>query len=181
LYVSNSVKIAPIVFGENQEQNKRGGTANTAGIVGFGKACEIAMRDMRINNHKVRSLSEYFTTKLSDSVENIVFNINTRQKLPQIISVKFVGVDGESLSTKLNINGIAASTYGDSTSISNVLNRIGLSNEDSKCSIRLSIGKNNSYEEIDRAIALIAKSVEELREFSSTYGMKIRKRKGDNR
>ena len=185
LYVSNSVKISPIVFGGNQERGVRGGTSNTEGIVGFGKACEIAMRDMRTNNHKVRSLSEYFTTKLADTVPNIIFNLTTRQKLPQIISVKFVGVDGESLMTKLDMNGVAVSTgsscSNDLFSVSRVLTSIGLSNEDAKCTIRFSIGKNNSYEEIDKAISIISKSVEELREFSSTYGLKIRKRKGDVR
>ncbi len=183
LYVSNKVKIEPIIFGGNQERNKRGGTINTAGIVGFGKAVEIAMRDMKTNNHKVRSLSEYFMSKLKDTVEHVTFNANTRQKLPHIISAKFVGVDGESLSTKLDINGVAVSTgsacSNNETPISYVLNAIGLNNEDAKCTVRFSLGKNNSYEELDKAIATIARSVEELRAFSSTYGMKIRKRKGD--
>lgn len=182
LYVSNSVKINPIIFG-SQEQNKRGGTSNTAGIVGFAKACEIAHRDMRTNNHKVRGLSEYFVTKLSDSVENIIFNANTKQKLPHVLSVTFVGVDGESLLTKLDINGVAVSTGSACSSksllVSPVLSAIGLNNDDARCTIRFSLGKNNSYEEIDKAVGVIAKSVEDLRAFSSTYGMKTRKRKGD--
>ena len=184
LYVSNSVKIDPIIFGGEQEKGKRGGTSNTAGIVGFGKACEIAHRDMRTNNHKVRSLSEYFVTKLTDTVEHVNFNINTRQKLPHIISVVFVGIDGESLMTKLDMNGVAISTGSACTAsniISPVLSAIGLNNDNARCTVRFSLGKNNSYEELDRAIAIIAKSAEELRSFSSTYGMKIRKRKGDNK
>ena len=185
LYVSNSVKIDPVIFGGNQERNKRGGTANTAGIVGFAKACEVAMRDMRTNNHKVRSLSEYFVSKLADSVENIIFNANTKQKLPHIISVTFVGVDGESLLTKLDINGIAVSSgsacSNDYLSVSHVMAAIGLNNDDARCTVRFSLGKNNSYEELDKAVAIITRSVEELREFSSTYGMKTRKRKGDNK
>ena len=183
LYVSNGIKIDPIIFGGDQESGKRGGTSNTAGIVGFGKACEIAMRDMKTNNHKVRSLSEYFVTKLTNSVENVVLNISTRQKLPQIISVKFVGVDGESLQAKLNMNGVAVSTGSACSTngllVSHVMRAIGFTNDDAKCSIRFSIGKNNSYDELDKAIATIASCVEELREISSTYGMKIRKRKGD--
>ena len=179
LYVSNKVKIDPIIFGNT----KRGGTANTAGIVGFGKASEIAFRDMKTNNYKVRQLTDYFVSKLTDTVENIKFNADTRQKLPNIISVNFVGVDGESLLTKLDINGVAVSTgYNCSNvgvSVSHVLSAIGLNNDDARCSVRFSLGKNNSYEEIDKAIAVIAKSVEELRAISSTYGMKIRKRKGD--
>lgn len=185
LYVSNKVKIDPIVFGGSQERNKRGGTTNTAGVVGFAKASEIAYRDIRTNNHKLRSLSEYFITKLTETVENVILNANVRQKLPHIISVTFVGVDGDSLATKLDMNGVAVSTgsacSNNSLSISNVLSAIGLNNDNAKCTVRFSLGKNNSYEELDKAISIIAKSVEELREFSSTYGMKIRKRKGDNK
>jgi len=183
LYLSNKVKMDPIVFGGDQERHKRGGTTNTAGVVGFAKACEIAHRDMRTNNHKVRLLSEYFISKLTDSVENIIFNANTRQKLPHIISVTFVGIDGESLLTKLDMNGVAVATGSacdsNSFSVSHVIKAIGLNNDNARCTIRFSLGKNNSYEEIDRAVAIIASSVEELRAFSSTYGMKTRKRKGD--
>lgn len=185
LYVSDRVKIEPIVFGGNQERSKRGGTTNTAGVVGFAKACEIAHRDMRTNNHKVRSLSEYFATKLTDTIENVRFVANTRQKLPNIISVLFVGVDGESLLTKMDYYGVIASTGSACSSstlaVSPVLSAIGLNNDDAKCTIRFSLGKNNSYDELDKAIAIIARSVEELRAFSSTYGMKTRKRKGDSK
>lgn len=182
LYVSNKVKIDPIVFGGNQERGKRGGTTNTAGVVGFAKACEVAIRDMKTNNHKVRALSEYFTSKLTQAIENVIINANTRQKLPHIISATFVGVDGESLLTKLDMNGVAVSTGSacsiEPLSVSHVMTAIGLKTDDARCAIRFSIGKNNSYEELDKAVAIIAKSVEELRDFSSTYGMKTRKRKG---
>ncbi len=183
LYVNNNVKIDPIIFGGNQERNKRGGTCNTAGIVGLAKACEIAMRDMKSNNHKLRLLSEYFVSKLTSEIDHVIINANTRQKLPQIISATFVGVDGESLVTKLDINGVAVSTGSACTSnsltVSHVMKAIGLSNDNARSTIRISLGKNNSYEELDNAIAIIKKSVSELREYSSTYGAKIRKRKGD--
>ena len=183
LYVSNKVKIDPVIFGGNQERGKRGGTTNTAGIVGFAKAAEIAMRDMKTNNHKTRGLAEYFVTKLQESVENIKINAETRQKLPNIVSVTFIGVDGESLATKLDLNGIAISSGSACTTgvltLSHVITALGVSNDNARATVRFSFGKNNSYEEIDRAIAVIQRSVDELREYSSTYGMKIRKRKGD--
>lgn len=183
LYISNNVKIEPIIYGGNQERHKRGGTTNTAGIVGFAKAAEVAHRDMKTNNHKLRGLSEYFVSKLTENVENIIINANVHQKLSHIVSVCFIGVDGESLLTKLDMNGIAVSTgsacSSNSLSVSHVMQAIGLTNDNAKSTIRFSFGKNNSYEEIDRAVSVIAKSVEQLREFSSTYGMKTRKRKGD--
>lgn len=185
LYVSDDVKIDPIVFGGNAETKFRGGTANTAGIVGFAKACEIAHRDMKTNNQKVRALSEYFVSNLTNHIENIYVNANTKQKLPQIISITFVGVDGESLLTKLDLNGIAISVgsacSSKELSVSHVISAIGLKNDDARCTVRFSIGKNNSYEELDKAISIITNSVEELRSYSSTYGMKIRKRKGDGK
>ena len=105
-----------------------------------------------------------------------------RQKLTHIVSVSFVGIDGESLLTKLDMNGIAISTgcecCSDYLSVSHVMKAIGLNNDDARCTVRFSLGKNNSYEELEKAVAIIARSVEELRAFSSTYGMKTRKRKG---
>ncbi len=183
LYLSNKVKIDPIIFGGNQERGKRGGTTNTAGVVGFAKACEIAYRDLRTNRHKLQELSNYFTTKLSEMVENIIINANVRQKVSHIISVTFLGVDGESLLTKLDLNGVAVSTGSACTSnslaVSHVISAIGLNNDDAKSTIRFSLGKNNSFEELDEALNIIKKSVEELRVYSSTYGAKTRKRKGD--
>ena len=183
LYISNNIQIDPIIYGGNQERHKRGGTTNTAGIVGFARAAEVAHRDMKTNNHKLRVLSEYFITKLNENIENIIINANVRQKLAHIVSVGFVGVDGESLLTKLDMNGIAVSTgsacSSNSLAVSHVMQAIGLSNDTAKSTVRFSFGKNNSYEEIDKAVAIITRSVEQLREFSSTYGMKTRKRKGD--
>ncbi len=182
LYLSNRAKILPIVYGGNQERGKRGGTTNTAGIVGFAKASEIAYRDMRTNNAKLRALSEYFVTQLTSNVEHVIINGDTRQKLPHIISATFVGVDGESLLMKLDMNGVAVSTgsacSANSLSVSHVMQAIGLSNDNAKATIRFSLGKNNSYEELDKAVAVVKKCVDELRAYSSTYGAKIRKRKG---
>ncbi len=183
LYLSNNVKIENLIFGGNQERGKRGGTINTAGVVGFAKAAEIAMRDMRTNTHKLRLISEYFISRLNESVENIKINANVRQKLPNIISVTFTGVDGESLMTKLDMAGVAVSMGSACTSnsltVSHVLTAIGLSNDNARSTIRFSLGKNNSYEELDRAVGIIKRNVEDLRAYSSTYSSKIRKRKGD--
>lgn len=183
LYLSNKVKISPIIFGGNQERGKRGGTINTAGAVGFAKAVEVAVRDMKSNNYKIRQLSEYFISKLSECVENIIINADVRQKLPNIISITFLGVDGESLLTKLDMQGVAVSTgsacSSNSLTVSHVMKAIGHSNDNARATIRFSIGKNNSFEEINKAVAIVAKSVESLRAYSSTYGAKIRKRRGD--
>ena len=183
LFVSNKVKIDPIIFGGNQEMFKRGGTTNVAGIVGFAKASEVAYRDIKTNNHKLRSLSEYFISHLTSTVQNIIINANIHQKLPHIVSVTFVGIGGESLLTKLDLNGVAVSTVSACSNgnlkVSHVIKALGVKNDTARGTVRFSLGKNNTFEEIDKAIAIIAKSVEQLREYSSTYGMKIRKRKGD--
>ncbi len=181
LYLNNNIAIDPIIFGGNQERGKRAGTTNVAGVVGFAKACEIAMRDIRTNTHKVKLLSDYFVTKLNANVENIIINAKTRQKVNHIVSVQFVGVDGVSLLTKLDLKGIAVSTGSACTSnslaVSHVITALGFSNDEARSTIRFSFGKNNTYEEIDNAIVIIAKAVAELREFSSTYSSKTRKKK----
>lgn len=183
LYLNSGIKIDPIIFGGNQERGKRGGTSNLPAIVGFARASEIAHQDMRIHNHKLRNLSEYFIAKLSEVVDHVTINANVNQKLPHIVSVTFTGIDGESLMTKLDMNGIAVSMgsacSSNSLKVSHVISAIGLKTEDARSTIRFSFSYTNTFDEIDKAISIIKQSVDELRAYSSTYGMKIRKRKGD--
>ena len=183
LYLKNGIKIDPIIFGGNQERGKRGGTTNTPGVVGFARASAIAHANMRVYNHKLKSLSEYFEAKLTSTVENVIINANIKQKLPHIISVTFVGVDGESLMTKLDMNGVAVSMGSACTSnsltISHVISALGIQADNARSTLRFSFSTSNTFEEIDKAVAIIKQAVEELRAYSSTYSMKIRKRKGD--
>ncbi len=183
LYLNKDIKINPIIFGGNQERGKRGGTTNVPGIVGFARASVIAHENMRVHNNKLKSLADYFIAKLSEAVENISFNANVRQKVPQIVSVSFVGVDGESLMTKLDMNGIAVSMGSacttNSLKVSHVISATGMTADDARSTIRFSFSYTNTFDEIDKAIVVIKQAVDELRAYSSTYGAKTRKKKGD--
>ena len=89
LYVRKGVLIDNFIVGGNQERNKRAGTVNVPAVVGFAKAAEIAYRDIKANNYKLKQLSDYFKNKLEAEIPDIIFNGHPRQRLPQIVSVSF--------------------------------------------------------------------------------------------
>lgn len=173
LYVSDKINIAPFHLGGNQEKGKRGGTVNVAGAVGFAKASEIAYRDLVVNNYKTKTLSEYFVTQLEKEVPDIKINGYPRQKLNNIVSVSFAGIDGSALLMMLDLKGVYISTgsacMANALDTSHVIRAIGLSEDMAKGTVRFSFSKNNEPEEIDKAIAIIKESVSKLRAFSPTY------------
>ena len=184
LYVSNKVNIDNLHFGGNQERGKRGGTLNVAGITGFAKAAEIAYRDLKQNQYKIKTLSEYFVAQLTKEVPDVIINGYPKQKLAKIVSATFVGVDGSALLMMLDLKGVYVSTgsacMSNSTEVSHVLKAMGMTDDLAKSTIRFSFSKNNEYEEVDKAVAIIKESVEKLRSFSPTYSSKssIKQKRG---
>ena len=184
LYVSNKVNMDNLHFGGNQERGKRGGTLNVAGITGFAKAAEIAYRDLKQNQYKIKTLSEYFVAQLTKEVPDVIINGYPKQKLAKIVSATFVGVDGSALLMMLDLKGVYVSTgsacMSNSTEVSHVLKAMGMTDDLAKSTIRFSFSKNNEYEEVDKAVAIIKESVEKLRSFSPTYSSKssIKQKRG---
>lgn len=184
LYVSNKINIDNLHFGGNQERGKRGGTLNVAGITGFAKAAEIAYRDLKQNQYKIKTLSEYFVAQLTKEVPDVIINGYPKQKLAKIVSATFVGVDGSALLMMLDLKGVYVSTgsacMSNSTEVSHVLKAMGMTDDLAKSTIRFSFSKNNEYEEVDKAVAIIKESVEKLRSFSPTYSSKssIKQKRG---
>lgn len=176
LYISNKIDIDNLHFGGNQERGRRGGTLNVAGITGFAKAAEIAYRDLAQNQYKLKTLSDYFVTQLTKEVPDVIINGYDKQKLRKIVSATFVGVDGSALLMMLDLKGVYVSTgsacMSNSVEVSHVLKAMGLSDDLAKSTIRFSFSKNNEYEEVDRAVAIIKECVEKLRSFSPTYSSK---------
>ena len=170
LYVRNKVKIDPYIYGGSQEKGKRGGTLNVPGIVGFGKAFEIATRDYSINTKKLKTLHDYFVNKLLKEIPYVKINGHYAQRLPGIASVTFETVDAEALLLLLDMDGIACSLgsacMAGSTEPSHVLQAIGLNVEDAKATIRFSFGTNNTKEEIDFVVEKLKKHVAKLRSIS---------------
>ena len=173
LYVSDKINIDPLIIGGNQERSKRGGTVNVAGAVGFAKASEIAYRDLVVNNYKTKTLAEYFIAQLEKEVKDIKINGYARQKLNNIVSVSFAGIDGSALLMLLDLKGLYCSTgsacMSNAIETSHVVRAIGLNEDLAKGTLRFSFSKNNEPEEIDSAIAIIKESVMKLRVFSPTY------------
>lgn len=176
LYISNKIAIDNLHFGGSQERGRRGGTLNVAGITGFAKAAEVAYRDLNQNQYKLKTLSEYFVAQLTREVPDVIINGYSKQKLSKIISATFVGIDGSALLMMLDLKGVYVSTgsacMSNSVEVSHVLKAMGMTDDLAKGTIRFSFSKNNEYEEVDKAVAIIKECVEKLRAFSPTYSSK---------
>lgn len=170
LYVKKGVAIKPLLVGGSHEFNRRAGTVNVPAAVGFGKAIEIAVRDMEPNNEKIKGLRDYFLKQVKEKIENVIINGHHTQKLPHIASVTFEFVDADAVATLLDLKGIAVSTgaacsAGD-VKDSHVLKAIGMTGENVKSTLRFSFTKRNTKEEIDYVVKKLVGIVEKLREIS---------------
>jgi cysteine desulfurase len=170
LYIRSGLEISPIIHGGGQESELRSGTENVPGIVGFGKACELAARRMSQYQEQVSGLRDYLIEKVASEIPHSRVNGSRKSRIPNNVHFTFFGVNGEDLIIKLDENGIAAST-GSACSVkkqkpSHVLKAMGFSYEEITGSLRLSLGMHNSKQEIDRTVSVLARVVKELRELS---------------
>lgn len=170
LYIREGVKINKFMLGGEQEMNRRGGTVNVAGVVGFGKAIELNARDMAFKDKKLYELISYFIKKVEYEIPNIKLNGNMMQKSNSIVSVTFDGVEGENLIMLLDLKGIAVSTgsacASGSLEKSHVLKAIGLSDEQVRGTIRFSFDTNITKDDIDYTVRVLYEEIEKLRKAS---------------
>jgi len=156
LIVDKAVDLAPLIDGGGQERGCRGGTENLAGIAGFGAAAELAAAEL---DHRVewsRSLRERFERRLAEELsEAIVFGTEA-ERLPNTVFLALPGIDGESLLMALDRKGIAVSSGAacgsNSTEPSHVLSAMGVERELARGAIRISFGKDNTDEDLDRLV-----------------------------
>ncbi|MBQ8792295.1 MAG: cysteine desulfurase [Clostridia bacterium] len=171
LYVKNGIKIDNLIVGGSQERGKRGGTLNVPAIAGFGKAVEIAVRDMSINQQKIKAEREYFLKSLKERIPYIQINGHPFQKINGIANISFEMVDKESLLMLLDMEGIAVSTGSACTSNaveeSYVLKAMAVESEFANSAIRFSFSKNISKSDIDYVVDTLVKVVEKLRSISA--------------
>ena len=170
LYVKRGISIDPIIFGGGQEKGLRSGTENVANIVGFGKACELARKNLVTNISKMKELRDYLSKKILKEIPCVTLNGHPEKRLPNNVHLTFLGVNGEDLLIKLDENGIAAST-GSACSVqiqkaSHVLQAMGFSHEQITGSLRLTVGISNTMEEMDETVKILKHVVEELRAVS---------------
>ena len=173
LFIKRGTRLVPLIHGGHQERNRRGGTENVAGIVAMGKAAEIAMRDMDKEVEHLQALKERLEKGMADKVPHIKVNGHADKRLPNTSNISFEFVEGESLLLNLDMKGIAASSGSACTSgslePSHVLVSMGLTHELSHGSVRFSLGKSNTIEEIDYLLEIMPPIVERMRSMSPLY------------
>lgn len=175
LYIRRGLGLRPVIEGGGQERNRRSGTENVAGIVGLGQAAQLAMETMEEESARLKALSQ----KLIDGVLQIPETILTgdpENRLPGACSFAISAIEGESLVLYLDMEGICTSTGSacstGSLDPSHVLMAIGLSHEVSHGSLRVSLGRFNTEEEVDYIIETLPKVVEKLRSMSPVWNRK---------
>ncbi|MFT4143118.1 MAG: cysteine desulfurase NifS [Mobilitalea sp.] len=180
LYIRKGVKIRSYVHGGAQERQRRAGTENVPGIVGFGKAAEIALATMEERAKKEKQLRDLLITRVLDEIPYVRVNGDKTRRLPNNINFSFQFIEGESLLIMLDMNNICASSGSACTSgsldPSHVLLAIGLPHEIAHGSLRLTLSDENTEEEINYTVDRIKEIVMKLRNMSPLYEDFVKKR-----
>lgn len=167
LYVRNGIEFEKFINGGHQERNKRAGTENLAGIVGMGKACEMAKNNIEEHINYIKNLRDYYVLKVKENIRDIKINGSEKYRLPGNSNISFKNVDGMALLLELDKKGICASAGSACTSHnlepSHVLTAIGLKKEYSESALRVSFGEFNRKWEIDYMIENLTNIVKKLR------------------
>ena len=167
LYLRKGVKFSPFIIGGHQEMGRRGGTENTASIIGLGKACELAAEHLEEENTRVRQLRDKLESKMAERVPNIRINGGRSERLPNTASISFEFVEGEAILLHMDEFGICASSGSACTSgslqPSHVLRAMGVPFTMAHGSIRFSLSVYNTEEEIDFVIDKLPPIIETLR------------------
>jgi cysteine desulfurase len=165
------VRLTPMIDGGGHERGMRSGTLNVPGIVGLGKTCEIASKDMAAEAARLTSLRERLKKRLVDQLEEIYVNGHPTERLPGNMNISFAYVEGESL--LMALKDIAVSTGSACTSASlepsHVLRAIGVEEDLAHTSIRFGLGRFNNEEEVDYVVRRVVEEVRRLRELSPLY------------
>ncbi len=173
LYIRKGVKIRSFVHGGAQERKRRAGTENVPGIVGFGKAVELAMANMEERTAKERELRDYLMERVLKEIPFSRINGHRTNRLPNNVNICFQFVEGESLLIMLDMKGICGSSGSACTSgsldPSHVLLAIGLPHEIAHGSLRLTLGEETTREDIDYTVDAVKEIVTQLREMSPLY------------
>ena len=173
LYVRNGVRLGKVITGGGQERKLRPGTTNTPLIVGMAKALEKAYAEREEENKRVGALRDYFEEQLLAKIPEIVVNGKNVQRLPGTSSITFKYVEGESILLSLSMKGIAVSSgsacSSDELQASHVLLAMGIPAEFAHGTIRFSLGKYNTKEEIDYTIEAVVEIIGKLRMMSPLW------------
>jgi cysteine desulfurase len=177
LYVRSSkprVKLSPLIEGGGQERGIRSGTLNVPGIVGLGRACEIAQKDMVADGERLTGLGQRLKVQIVGQLDEVSVNGDPLRRLPGNLHLSFAYIEGESL--LMALKDIAVSTGSACTSASlepsHVLRAIGLEEHLAHSSIRFGLGRFNTEEEVDYTVRRVVEEVRRLRELSPLFRSK---------
>lgn len=173
LYIRKGIKIKPLIHGGAQERNRRAGTENVPGIVGFGEACRLANEELDKESKRLIALRDKLINGILTAIPHSRLNGHPTKRLPGNVNISFEFIEGESMLLLLDMKGVCASSGSACTSgsldPSHVLLAIGLPHEKAHGSLRLTLGHFNTEEEVDFIIKELPPIVARLREMSPLY------------
>jgi cysteine desulfurase len=167
LYIKNGTHFSRLLSGGHQEKGMRGGTTNTAGIVGCASALKKAVNNASENNAKVTALRDRFIDRVLAEIDGTHLNGGMNSRLPANANISFDGCDGENILFLLDLKGIAVSTGSACSSgavtPSHVLKAMGLSDDSAKSAVRFTFGKYNTEQQVDEVVEALKQVVEKIR------------------
>jgi cysteine desulfurase len=173
LYVRGGTRVQQLMYGGHHQRGFRPGTENVAGIVGLGKAAQIARGSLAADAERVGKLRDELERGLIERVPDARVNGANGARTPNTTNVTFAGIDGEALVIALDLKGLACSTGAACSSgavePSHVLTAIGLGADEARGTLRFSLGRHTTGEDVEFAVEAVAGCVEKLREFSPVY------------
>lgn len=173
LYLRRGTRIQPLAQGGHHEQGKRAGTENVAGIVGFGKACELVLADLPEEAVRLTILRNRLCGGIGEKIKHVKLNGDSSRRLPNTLNMSFEFVEGEAIVLGLDMKGVAVATGSACTSgslePSHVLKAMGVPPALAQGSIRFSLGRNNTLEEIEYTVSALAEVIKRLRSMSPFY------------
>ncbi len=177
LYIKKGTRIVPLIHGGGQEKGIRSGTENVAGIVGFGKACQLAAENLDQHYEKLSSISNEIVEKVLNTIPESYLNGSSENSLPNLVNIRFKAIEGESLILLLDAKGYQASTGSACSSntleASPVLTALGLDPVDVHGSLRISLAPESDNFDVDDFVDTLADAVGRLREMSPLWNQEI--------
>jgi cysteine sulfinate desulfinase/cysteine desulfurase-like protein len=165
IYIRKGVALDPLIHGGGQESGMRAGTENTSGIVGFGKAAELAEKRLKEMNHRIRNLRDRLWEGISDMIPDAMMNGHPEERLPNTLNVSLPGMRGESVVLALDQKGISLSSgsacRSGSPRPSHALLAMGLTEEEAHCALRFSLGIKTTKTQIEATIGSLSQVIRE--------------------
>jgi len=181
LYMRKGTKVEPLIRGGHHERNRRGGTENVPGIVGFGKAVELASASMEVESKRLWNLTEKLKNGILEKLDYVYSNSHPINRLPNTMNISFDYVEGESILLNLDMKGIAASTgsacSSGSLEPSHVLLALGICAATAQGTIRFSLGRANTEEDVDYLLSELPSIITRLRAMSPLYADRVKQDK----